>query len=145
MADEKLESLKVKYQSVLNLMTKLGVQLQNLHVQDNKLVIRGHAKTKADSNEVWNQIKLVDKNYASDLAAQLTYESEGPAAAAAPAPAQTYTVQKGDTLSEIAQKFYGKGSEYRRIFEANRDQLSDPDKIRPGQTLKIPGAESRIT
>ena len=72
MADEKLESLKVKYQSVLNLMTKLGVQLQNLHVQDNKLVIRGHAKTKADSNEVWNQIKLVDKNYASDLAAQLT-------------------------------------------------------------------------
>ena len=44
-------------------MSQLGVQFQNLHVQDKKLVIRGHAKTKADSNKVWDQIKLVDQNY----------------------------------------------------------------------------------
>jgi LysM repeat protein len=138
MADERLDHLKLKYQSVLNTINRLGVQLSNLHVQDNKLFIKGHAKTKSDSNQVWEQIKLVDANYAGDLMAQITHESEGPAAApAAPAP-QTYTVQKGDTLSEIAQKFYGKASEYRRIFEANRDQLSDPDKIRVGQVLKVP-------
>jgi len=47
-------------------------------------------------------------------------------------------VEKGDTLSEIAKKFYGKASEYHKVFEANRDQLSDPDKIRPGQVLRIP-------
>jgi nucleoid-associated protein YgaU len=137
MADERLDHLKLKYQSVLNTINRLGVQLSNLHVQDNKLFIKGHAKTKSDSNQVWEQIKLVDANYAADLMAQITHESEGPAAAPAPAP-QTYTVQKGDTLSEIAQKFYGKASEYRRIFEANRDQLSDPDKIRVGQVLKVP-------
>jgi LysM repeat protein len=142
MADDKLDALRLKYQSVLNLMNQLGVELQNLHVQDNKLVIRGRAKTKLDSDKVWNQIKLVDSSYANDLAAQLTYDAEAPAAAAQPAapPAaeRTYTVEKGDTLSGIAHKIYGKSSEYHKIFEANRDQLSDPDQIRPGQTLKLP-------
>jgi LysM repeat protein len=139
MADERLDHLKLKYQSVLNTINRLGVQLQNVHLQDNKLFIKGHAKTKVDSNQVWEQIKLVDANYGGDLTAQFTYESEGAAAApAAPPPPQTYTVQKGDTLSEIAQKFYGKASDYKRIFEANRDQLSDPDKIRVGQVLKVP-------
>jgi nucleoid-associated protein YgaU len=51
---------------------------------------------------------------------------------------KTYTVQKGDTLSEIAQKHYGKASEYKKIFEANRNVLSDPDQITPGQVLKLP-------
>lgn len=53
---------------------------------------------------------------------------------------QTYTVQKGDTLSHVAQQFYGKASEWNRIFEANRDQLKNPDLIQPGQVLKIPQA-----
>lgn len=50
----------------------------------------------------------------------------------------TYTVAKGDTLSHIAKEHYGKASKWQVIFEANRDQLSDPDKIYPGQVLKIP-------
>jgi nucleoid-associated protein YgaU len=54
---------------------------------------------------------------------------------------QTYTVQKGDTLSHISQQFYGKASRWNAIFEANRDQLDDPDLIKPGQVLKIPAAE----
>ena len=49
-----------------------------------------------------------------------------------------YTVQSGDTLSKIAKQFYGNANEYMKIFEANRDQLTDPDKIRPGQNLIIP-------
>ncbi len=140
MADEKLDRLKLKYQTVLNTITRLGVQLQNLHVQEDKLVIRGHAKTKVESNQIWEQIKLVDANYASDLLAQFTFDSEGAAAPApaAPPPTRTHTVAKGETLSEIAQQVYGKASDYKRIFEANRDQLSDPDKIRVGQVLKIP-------
>lgn len=51
---------------------------------------------------------------------------------------RTYTVAKGDTLSHIAKQFYGKASRWREIFEANRDQLDDPDRIFPGQVLKIP-------
>ena len=54
---------------------------------------------------------------------------------------KTYTVQKGDTLSEIAQKMYGKASKYNVIFEANKPMLSDPDKIYPGQVLRIPPLE----
>lgn len=48
-----------------------------------------------------------------------------------------YTIEKGDTLSEIAQRFYGKASAYRRIFADNRDVISDPDKIYPGQKIRI--------
>jgi nucleoid-associated protein YgaU len=50
----------------------------------------------------------------------------------------TYTVQSGDTLWKIAEEAYGSGGEYMKIFEANRDQLDNPDLIRPGQVLKIP-------
>jgi len=53
---------------------------------------------------------------------------------------QTYTVVKGDNLSKIAKHFYGK-QDWKRIFDANRDQLSDPDRIQPGQVLRIPAPE----
>ena len=54
--------------------------------------------------------------------------------------AQTYTVQSGDTLSQIAKEFYGSANKWNAIFEANRDQLDDPDKIKPGQVLNVPAA-----
>ena len=50
----------------------------------------------------------------------------------------TYTVQKGDSLSKIAQQQYGDGKKWKAIFEANRDQISNPDLIHPGQVLTIP-------
>lgn len=71
--------------------------------------------------------------------------SSGVASTAPMAPAadtlQTYTVAKGDTLSAISKKFYGKSSKWRVIFEANTDQISNPDLIRIGQVLKIPPAK----
>lgn len=51
---------------------------------------------------------------------------------------QTYTVESGDSLSAISKKLYGNANRWQEIFEANRDQLDDPDLIHPGQTLKIP-------
>jgi nucleoid-associated protein YgaU len=124
-------------------MNQLGAVLLNLHVQDNKLVLRGRAKTNIDSNKIWDQIKLVDRNYQQDLTAEITYAAEASAAAAAVAAAptesvQTYTVKAGDTLSRIAKEYYGDSNQYMKIFEADRDQLSDPNKIKPGQTLIIP-------
>jgi nucleoid-associated protein YgaU len=65
--------------------------------------------------------------------------SPEPAPAAAPAQ-RTHTVAKGDTLSAIAQREYGAASRWREIYEANRDQISDPDRIQPGQVLVIPAA-----
>jgi nucleoid-associated protein YgaU len=52
--------------------------------------------------------------------------------------ASFHTVEKGDTLWAIAKKSYGNGSKYMAIFEANKPMLSDPDKIYPGQKLRIP-------
>ena len=61
---------------------------------------------------------------------------------ALPEESRTYTVEKGDTLSHIAQAHYGRASKWKAIFDANRDVLDDPDKIRPGQVLKIPTIET---
>lgn len=56
----------------------------------------------------------------------------------APSAPQTYTVAKGDSLSKIAKKTLGNANRWREIFEANRDQLDNPDLIQPGQVLKLP-------
>lgn len=50
----------------------------------------------------------------------------------------TYTVEKGDTLSKIAKQHLGDANAWKKIFDANRDQLDDPDRIQPGQVLKLP-------
>ena len=54
---------------------------------------------------------------------------------------QQYTVQSGDNLSKIAKNLLGDGNAWKKIFDANRDVLDDTDKIRPGQTLKIPARQ----
>ncbi|HUP19657.1 MAG TPA: LysM peptidoglycan-binding domain-containing protein [Gemmatimonadota bacterium] len=70
---------------------------------------------------------------------------ESGASSTAPEPTEsqsgTYVVQKGDTLWAIAERFYGNGSEWPKIHEANRDRIEDPDMIQPGWELTIPGAE----
>ncbi len=139
MADVTLDQMRLKYQSALNLMSTLKVQLKNLHVQGDKLVLRAVAKTKDDANKVWNQIKLVDKNFASDLMAEISFLSDAPAPKPQTAPTlRIHKVVAGDTLSKIAKKYYGKAGDYMKIFDANKDKLKDPDKIFPGQDLIIP-------
>ncbi len=69
---------------------------------------------------------------------------ESGVATTAPTAPQTYTVNKGDTLSKIAKEFYGSANRWHEIYDANRDQISNPDLIKPGQVLKIPtGAKSK--
>ena len=91
---------------------------------------------------MWDQIKAVDPTY-SDLVADITVAESGRTEAAgagigAGQQQRTYTVQSGDTLSKISRQFYGDPNQYTRIFQANRDKIEDPDKIRPGQQLVIP-------
>jgi nucleoid-associated protein YgaU len=63
---------------------------------------------------------------------------EAPSATVGPPEPRFYVVQKGDTLSKIAKQFYGETSGWRRIFNANKDQIKDPDLIQPGWKLTIP-------
>jgi nucleoid-associated protein YgaU len=92
-------------------------------------------------NKVWDQIKLVDPS-ASDLIADIQAPPAAAAAAAsaggAPTAARTYTVQAGDSLSKISKQFYGDANKYMKIFEANKDKLTDPNKVNVGTELLIP-------
>ena len=128
-----LEQGKQKYASVLDLIKKSNVRLDHLHVQDDKLVIQGAAPNDAIKNSVWTAIKAVDATF-SDLSADISVDSS----LSAPAADKTYTVKAGDTLSKIAGELLGNSGDYMKIFEANKDKLSDPNKIQVGQELKIP-------
>lgn len=104
--------------------------------RDGKLHFVGSVKTEAEKAEIWNAIKTIP-TWKDDIVADIKVTGGGAAAAS---DGQTYTVQPGDTLSKIAKDRLGDGNAYMKIFNANKDQLSDPDKIRPGQVLKIPTA-----
>jgi nucleoid-associated protein YgaU len=103
--------------------------------RDGKLYFTGSVRTENEKNEIWTAIKTIPE-WKDEVVAEIQVTG-GPAPAAAAA--RTYTVKAGDTLSAIAKEQLGSASDYPKIFEANRDQLSDPDKIKPGQVLKIPG------
>jgi nucleoid-associated protein YgaU len=107
--------------------------------RDGKLYFTGTVKTEADKNEIWSAIKSIP-TWREDVVADIKVTGDGGAArGTAGTAARTYTVKPGDTLSAIAKQHLGDANAYTKIFDANRDQLSDPDKIKPGQVLKIPG------
>ncbi len=110
--------------------------------KDGKLYFHGVVKSEDEKNQIWNALKTVP-DWQTDIVADIKVVPQAAAAAGASVgggagTASTYTVRAGDTLSGIAKQTLGDASKYQRIFEANRDILSDPDKIKPGQVLKIP-------
>jgi nucleoid-associated protein YgaU len=108
--------------------------------KDGKLHFVGSVKSEAAKNEIWTAIKTIPE-WRNEVVAEINVtggDSGGAAAPASGSTSRTYTVQAGDTLSGIAQSELGSAGAYMKIFEANRDQLSDPDKIKPGQVLKLP-------
>ena len=110
--------------------------------RDGKLHFNGTVGSDDEKNQIWNALKTVpdwQKDVVADIKVQPRASAAAAPAAAQPAAnGQTYTVKAGDTLSGIAKQFYGQANQYMDIFNANRDQLTDPDKIQPGQVLKIP-------
>jgi nucleoid-associated protein YgaU len=105
--------------------------------KDGKLHWVGFVKTEAEKNEIWTAIKTIP-DWKNDIVADIQVTAEKEMAAAVGASTKTYTVKAGDTLSGIAKSQLGNANAYMKIFEANKDQLSDPDKIKPGQVLKLP-------
>ena len=105
--------------------------------REGKLYWTGTVKTEAEANEIWNAIKTIP-DWRNDIVADIKVTGGAASAAGAASAGRTYTVKSGDTLSGIAKDQLGNANAYMKIFEANRDQLSDPDKIKPGQVLRIP-------
>jgi nucleoid-associated protein YgaU len=108
--------------------------------RDGKLYFSGSVKTEEEKNEIWNAIKTIP-DWRTDVVADIKVTGGGAGGGTATATAtaaKTYTVKAGDTLSKIAKQHLGDANAYMKIFEANRDQLSNPDVIKPGQVLKLP-------
>jgi LysM repeat protein len=141
---QEFDNLRNKYQPVLAVIEQQGIHLSNLHTENGKLVIVGTAPTQEAANRVWDQVKLfqdAQQEVLIDIKVSPQAQQTQAAAASTQGVSQTakvYTVKPGDTLSKISRQFYGNANEYMRIFYANTDKLSDPDKIFPGQQLNIP-------
>jgi nucleoid-associated protein YgaU len=139
--------LRTKYDQAIQVAKTLRMDGSAVE-KDGKLHFSGTVKSEDEKNQIWNALKTVP-DYQRDVVADIKVAPQAAAAAAGAgagagaqatgaAAGRTYTVQAGDTLSGIAKEHLGDASKYTKIFEANRDVLSDPDRIKPGQVLKIP-------
>ena len=111
----------------------LGLNVRNLHVdlQGDTAIVSGEVDSQSEREKVILALGNVTGIAAVDD--RLTVSAPEPEAEA-----QFYEVKSGDSLSKIAKKFYGNAMKYPVIFEANKPMLQDPDKIYPGQVLRIP-------
>jgi len=135
--------LREKYNQAIQTAKSLHMQ-GGAEERDGKLYFNGTVNSVDEKNQIWNALKAVgdwEKEVVADIKVQAAAQpapTTGAQGATVASPTITYTVQSGDTLSGIAKKFLGNANDYMDIYNANRDQLSDPDKIKPGQVLKIP-------
>ena len=128
-------NLRDKYDSAIQ--TAKGFHMEGAaEERDGKLYFHGKVKSQDEVNKIWDAIKTVP-DWRNDIVAEVTIDPNAKTADANKS-GRTYTVRPGDTLSKIAERELGSASAYRSIFEANRNILSDPDKIKPGQVLTIP-------
>jgi nucleoid-associated protein YgaU len=122
---------KAKGEAIQRMITTMDLGVEDLGVKffDGKVTLKG----KAPSQAVKEKVVLLAGNTAGvgQVDDDLVVEAPEPEA-------KMYTVVSGDSLSKIAKQFYGDASKYPVIFEANRPMLKDPNKIYPGQALRIP-------
>jgi nucleoid-associated protein YgaU len=126
-------NLRDKYNHAIQ--TAKGFRMEgSAQERDGKLYFTGMVKNQDEVNKIWDATKTVP-DWRNDIVAEIKIDPN-----AKQAEQSTYTVKSGDTLSKIAKEHLGDANAYMKIFEANKDQLNDPDKIKPGQVLKIPSA-----
>lgn len=123
-------SVKAKYQPVLDLGQKLNIKDGDVSEENGVLKIKGQASTQYEKNLLWDKIKEIGGQSPSDIKANITVADESVYA--------RHTVKSGESLSKIAKHYYGDPMKYKQIFEANTDQLKNPDLIHPDQVLVIP-------
>lgn len=125
-------SLRGKYQSLIDAATSSGVSNLQVRQQENVLYIDGNAPSEDVKNQLWDIYNRIDPDYRSG---DLVMNINAIGTSSLEARAQEYTVVKGDSLSKIGEKY---GVPWKEIYEANRDQVKDPDLIQPGWKLRIP-------
>lgn len=124
-------STQEKYQSLLELANQNGTTYELAEGNEGTLVVTGTAPSAEAKQQLWDEYERLDPEFRSgDLILNI---STG--AADAGGGMHTYTVESGDNLTKIGKKY---GIPWKSIWDHNRDILNDPDKIYPGQELKIP-------
>jgi nucleoid-associated protein YgaU len=130
-------ALREKYNYAIQTAKNLRFQ-GGAEERDGKLHFKGTVQTQDEANKIWDAIKTIP-GWQQEVVAEIRATGTAPAGGSTGGQVErTYTVKPGDTLSKIAKEMLGNTNAYMDIFNANKDQLSDPDKIKPGQVLKIP-------
>jgi LysM repeat protein len=131
-----MSQLTDKYGDVYKLAQSLGCTNLDAKEENGHITITGTCPTQHVVNQVWDKVKQIDPSLSGgDLTLNLSAQRQDIYG--------EYEVQSGDTLSSIAQRVTQGNLSYQQIFDANRDVLSDPNKIQPGQKLKIPNFSSQ--
>src|SRR6185436_9816862 len=128
--------LRDKYSYAIQTAKDLKMQ-GSADERDGKLYFRGTVGTQAEANKIWDAIKTIP-DWSTDVVADIKATGASRAAAA-----DACTVKSGDRLRKIAKEFLGAAPAYLDLSHPNKDQLSHPDKIKPGQVLKIPQPAKR--
>lgn len=126
---------QLQIKALQQIIHKEGLQIDDmvLDLDGSSITVKGHCPNQAEREKVILALGNVEGiDCVDDQIEVPTPEPE----------AVFYTVEKGDTLSKIAKAHYGNAMKYPVIFEANKPLLKDPDKIYPGQVLRIPALES---
>lgn len=119
-------SLQEKYSQIINMAPSLGAKILSQKEEEGKLFLTASVPSQEDKDKILEQINTLTGGTPEDLVLDIKVGSN------------IYVVKKGDTLSAISKEFYGDVNKYMEIFNANKDKLSDPNKIYPGQELIIP-------
>jgi nucleoid-associated protein YgaU len=105
--------------------------------RDGKLYFHGTVGTDVEVNKIWDAIKTIP-DWRNEIVGDIKATGVPSAVPTTGTSEGTYTVKAGDTLSKIAQEKLGDANAYMDIFNANKGLLTDPNKIKPGQVLKMP-------
>ncbi len=108
-----------------------GIKVKNLELDlnDDTVTVYGQVKKQADKERLI--LSLGNVGGIASVDDRISVDKEEPAA-------EFYTVKKGDSLSKIAKRYYGDPMKYKQLFEANQPLLKDPNKVYPGQQIRIP-------
>ncbi|QYJ67219.1 peptidoglycan-binding protein LysM [Flavobacterium litorale] len=125
------DSENIKAGELLTYIKELGLTYKNIKIntKGSDVKIEGEVEKQSDAEKI--ELAVGNVKGVGSLENNMRVTETKPKS-------ELYTVESGDTLSKIAKEFYGDANKYNKIFEANQPMLSDPNKIYPGQTLRIP-------
>ncbi|MEO5930529.1 MAG: LysM peptidoglycan-binding domain-containing protein [Candidatus Kapaibacterium sp.] len=125
-----MSEMESKHSDLISKGRELGIDFSEITEQNGKLQLNGTTTFQMQKDAFWDALKAggAEDEVGADIKVQNTdYYGD-------------YTIQKGDTLSKIAQRYLGDANKYRMIAEENTDTISDPDKINAGATIRLPMA-----